>query len=405
MNPWKHLEKVRQKSSRLWLGLMSGTSLDGLDIALVAISGSGSSTKISLEAFASPPYSADWQHCLQNFTNPMEVSAIELGQLHVSLGSHWAEIVLQQLNEWQIDSKFIDAVASHGQTVLHLPPESSLRTYLPKSFPNQFPATWQLGDADQLAQRIGLPVVSDFRMKDLAAGGTGAPLLPYLDFLLFNKIGVERIVHNLGGISNLTFLPGSVNTEEVLAFDTGPANLLLNIGMQRSGTGELYDKDGLTAAKGKVKNKLLNQWLQHPYLDLKPPKSTGREEFGSELMRTWLNEAKSADLSLPDLMATLTVFTAESINRAYRDHLPRLPKESFLSGGGSFNQELKKQIQDRLPEVEFRDFSELGQPAEAREAIGFAVLGNQFLMGESTTFPGITGNQSSVILGKLSLPN
>ncbi|MGA0342536.1 MAG: anhydro-N-acetylmuramic acid kinase, partial [bacterium] len=132
---------------------------------------------------------------------------------------------------------------------------------------------------------------------------------------------------------------------------------------------------------------------------------TGREEFGSELMRTWLNEAKSADLSLPDLMATLTAFTAESINQAYRDHLPRLPKESFLSGGGSFNKELKKQIQDRLPEVEFRDFSELGQPAEAREAIGFAVLGNQFLMGESTTFPGITGNQSSVILGKLSLPN
>ncbi|MGA1537356.1 MAG: anhydro-N-acetylmuramic acid kinase, partial [bacterium] len=288
MNPWKHLEKVRQKSSRLWLGLMSGTSLDGLDIALVAISGSGSSTKISLEAFASPPYSADWQHCLQHCTNPMEVSAIELGQLHVSLGSHWAEIVLQQLHEWQIDPKSIDAVASHGQTVLHLPPESSLRTYLPKSFPNQFSATWQLGDADQLAQRIGLPVVSDFRMKDLAAGGTGAPLLPYLDFLLFNKIGVERIVHNLGGISNLTFLPGSDNTEEVLAFDTGPANLLLNIGMQHSGTGELYDNDGLTAAKGKVNNKLLNQWLKHPYLDLKPPKSTGREEFGSELMRTWL---------------------------------------------------------------------------------------------------------------------
>ena len=405
MNPWKHLEKVRQKSSRLLLGLMSGTSLDGLDIALVAISGSGSSTKISLEAFASPPYSADWQHCLQHCTNPMEVSAIELGQLHVSLGSHWAEIVLQQLHEWQIDPKSIDVVASHGQTVLHLPPESSLRTYLPKSFPNQFPATWQLGDADQLAQRIGLPVVSDFRMKDLAAGGTGAPLLPYLDFLLFNKIRVERIVHNLGGISNLTFLPGSVNTEEVLAFDTGPANLLLNIGMQHSGTGELYDKDGLTAAKGKVNNKLLNQWLQHPYLDLKPPKSTGREEFGSELMRIWLHEAESADLSLPDLMATLTVFTAESINRAYRDHLPRLPKESFLSGGGSFNKELKKQIRDRLPEVEFRDFSELGQPAEAREAIGFAVLGNQFLMGESTTFPGITGNQSSVVLGKLSLPN
>ena len=405
MNPWQHLEKVRQKSSRLWLGLMSGTSLDGLDIALVEVAGSGSSTKISLEAFASPPYSAEWQHYLQHCTNPIEVSAIELGQFHVGLGFHWAEIVLQQLHEWHIDPRSIDAVASHGQTVLHLPPESTLRAYLPKTFPNHFSATWQLGDADQLAQRIGLPVVSDFRMKDLAAGGTGAPLLPYLDFLLFNKIGVERVVHNLGGISNLTFLPGSDNSEAVLAFDTGPANLLLNIGMQHLGTGELYDKDGQTAAKGKANNRLLNEWLKHSYLNLKPPKSTGREEFGSELMKTWLNEAKSAGLSIPDLMATLTAFTAESINRAYRAHLPRLPKESFLSGGGSFNKELKKQIQDRLPEVEFRDFSELGQPAEAREAIGFAVLGNQFLMGESTTFPGITGNQSSVILGKLSLPN
>ncbi|MBT6727681.1 MAG: anhydro-N-acetylmuramic acid kinase [Deltaproteobacteria bacterium] len=384
---------------------MSGTSLDGLDIALVAIAGSGSATKISLEAFASPPYSAEWQHCLQHCTNPMEVSAIELGQLHVGLGSHWAEIVLQQLHEWHIDLQSIDAVASHGQTVLHLPPESTLRAYLPKSFPNQFSATWQLGDADQLAQSIGLPVVSDFRMKDLAGGGTGAPLLPYLDFLLFNKIGVERILHNLGGISNLTFLPGSDNSEEVLAFDTGPANLLLNIGMQHSGTGELYDKDGQTAAKGKANNILLNQWLRHPYLDFKPPKSTGREEFGSELMRTWLNEAKSAGLSLPDLMATLTAFTAESINRAYRDHLPSLPIESFLSGGGSFNKALRKQIERRLPEIHFRDFSELGQPAEAREAIGFSVLGNQFLMGESTTFPSITGNQLSVILGKLSLPN
>ncbi|MBT7205190.1 MAG: anhydro-N-acetylmuramic acid kinase [Deltaproteobacteria bacterium] len=384
---------------------MSGTSLDGLDIALVAIAGSGSATKISLEAFASPPYSAEWQHCLQHCTNPMEVSAIELGQLHVGLGSHWAELVLQQLHEWHIDLQSIDAVASHGQTVLHLPPESTLRAYLPKSFPNQFSATWQLGDADQLAQSIGLPVVSDFRMKDLAGGGTGAPLLPYLDFLLFNKIGVERILHNLGGISNLTFLPGSDNSEEVLAFDTGPANLLLNIGMQHSGTGELYDKDGQTAAKGKANNILLNQWLRHPYLDFKPPKSTGREEFGSELMKTWLNEAKSAGLSLPDLMATLTAFTAESINRAYRDHLPSLPIESFLSGGGSFNKALRKQIERRLPEIHFRDFSELGQPAEAREAIGFSVLGNQFLMGESTTFPSITGNQLSVILGKLSLPN
>ncbi len=405
MNPWQHLEKVRQKSSRLWLGLMSGTSLDGLDIALVAIAGSGSATKISLEAFASPPYSAEWQHCLQHCTNPMEVSAIELGQLHVGLGSHWAEIVLQQLHEWHIDLQSIDAVASHGQTVLHLPPESTLRAYLPKSFPNQFSATWQLGDADQLAQSIGLPVVSDFRMKDLAGGGTGAPLLPYLDFLLFNKIGVERILHNLGGISNLTFLPGSDNSEEVLAFDTGPANLLLNIAMQRSGTNELYDKDGQTAASGKANKILLNQWLNHPYLDLRPPKSTGREEFGFDLMRIWLNEAKSAGLSLPDLMATLTAFTAESINRAYRDHLPSLPIESFLSGGGSFNKALRKQIERRLPEIHFRDFSELGQPAEAREAIGFSVLGNQFLMGVSTTFPGITGNQSSVILGKLSLPN
>ena len=405
MNPWQHLEKVRHKSSRLWIGLMSGTSLDGLDVALVTITGSGSSTKMFLEAFASLPYSAEWQKCLQHCTNPMKVSAIELGQLHVALGSHWAELVLQQLHDWQIDSKSIDALASHGQTVLHLPPESSLREYLPKTFLNQSPTTWQLGDADQLAQKINLPVVSDFRMKDLAGGGTGAPLLPYLDFLLFNRIGVVRVVHNLGGISNLTFLPGSDNSEEVLAFDTGPANLLLNIAMQRSGTNELYDKDGQTAAKGKANKILLNQWLNHPYLNLELPKSTGREEFGFDLMRIWLNEAKLAGLSLPDLMATLTAFTAESINRAYRNFLPRMPKESFLSGGGSFNKELRRQIGRRLPEVQFRDFSELGQPAEAREAIGFAVLGNQFLVGESTTFPGITGNQTSVILGKLSFPN
>ena len=150
---------------------MSGTSLDGLDIALVEVV-DRFFHKNFLRGFCLP-YSAEWQQYLQHCTNPMEVSAIELGQLHIGLGSHWAEIVLQQLHEWHIDPKSIDAVASHGQTVLHLPPESSLRAYLPKTFPNHFSVTWQLGDADQLAQRIGLPVVSDFRMKDLAPGGTG----------------------------------------------------------------------------------------------------------------------------------------------------------------------------------------------------------------------------------------
>jgi anhydro-N-acetylmuramic acid kinase len=384
---------------------MSGTSLDGLDIALATLTGSGASTEISLEAFASIPYSVEWRNCLQHCTNPLEVSAIELGQIHVGLGEYWAQLVLDQLREWTIEPKDVDALASHGQTVLHLPPESPLRQCLPKAFPTQLPATWQLGDADQLAQKIGIPVVADFRMKDLAAEGTGAPLLPYLDFILFNKNGIERIVHNLGGISNLTFLPGTDNSSEVLAFDTGPANVLLNLAIQNSCVGQLYDEDGQIAAEGNANSELLFQWLDHPFLKLKPPKSTGREEFGTQLINIWLKQANSVGLCFPDLIATLTAFTAESINRAYRHHLPRLPKESYLSGGGSFNTELKKQIRSRLPEVQFRDFTELGQPADAREAIGFAALGNQFLLGEPTTFPGISGNQGRVMLGKLSLPN
>lgn len=404
MTPWARWETLRQQSSRRWIGLMSGTSLDGLDIALVQIHGDGQRIELRLEEFACQTYSPPWRMWLHRVTNPHLATPTELAQFHVSFGQHCADLVAQQVQDWGIPLSEVDAVASHGQTVLHLPLESPLRSQLPTGIPSLGPATLQLGDADQLASRLRVPVVSDFRMKDLAGEGSGAPLLPYIDYLLFSQKNLDRVVHNLGGMSNLTFLPGNQEAAEVLAFDTGPANVLLDLAMRHAQIGQDYDQNGDLAAQGKVHEALLREWLEHPYFRQTPPKSTGREEFGSSLFEQWWLQTQQQQLSLSDVLATLTALTAESIADAYQRFLPRLPQESFLSGGGASNTYLRRQIEQRLPTVRFRDFTELGQPPAAREAIGFAILGDQFLMGIPVTFPGITGNQRNLLLGKLSLP-
>jgi anhydro-N-acetylmuramic acid kinase len=404
LNPWARWEGLRHQTATRWIGLMSGTSLDGLDIALVTLRGHDVMPEVELEKFTTVPYPSDWQRLLSQVTNPERVTPAELCQFDVLFGSYCATLVRQQCTDWHIALPTVDAIASHGQTVLHLPPESSLRADLTAPFPQAQPATWQLGDPDHIAHGTGLPVVSSFRMKDLAGGGTGAPLLPYVDFLLFGQSGRAIALHNLGGISNVTYLPASGKSDDVLAFDTGPANVLMNLAVQELCPKQTHDENGALARAGSVCEALLSRWMQHPYFQQPPPKSTGREEFGPELLKEYLQQAAAHKLSTTDILATLTQLTVETIAQSYERYLPLLPETVFLSGGGAHNLYLCERLQQRLASVTFKTSDELGLPQDAREAFSFAVLGRQFLRGEGASFPGITGNQGTRLLGRLSLP-
>ena len=365
------------------IGLMSGTSMDGVDLSIIRSDGYDQFCNILDDYYE---YDKELQDQLINLRELISIKddlskyIDKLRELERKFTLFNANLVNQTLKKLKYS---VDLVGFHGQTIFHN---------------SQTKITKQLGDGKLLSQLTKKKVVYDFRQNDINNGGEGAPLTPIFHKYLIKskKIELPACMLNIGGISNLTVIH-NLNNHEIKSEDVGPGNCLINAWIQNY-TNEKFDLEGRISNMGKINEIILEQALETHENNFQRRKNISLDinDFDISFAR---------GLNLEDGAATLTAFTAESINRAYRNFLPRMPKESFLSGGGSFNKELRRQIGRRLPEVQFRDFSELGQPAEAREAIGFAVLGNQFLVGESTTFPGITGNQTSVILGKLSLPN
>ena len=398
-NSMDRLTQISRLTQRRILGLMSGTSLDGVDLALTTVSTVGQKPGPHLERFLTHPYPEDLKKRIETQTQPSLSSVDQICALHVDLGQFLARTVLEVLQQWREDPSQIDCIASHGHTLFHLPKGRNWQG-------QPLQATLQIGDADQIAARTGIVTISDFRMKDLATGGAGAPLIPYVDFLLFCEGGKQRVLHNLGGISNLTYLPDSCDPQDVIAFDTGPANILINLAVESLiDPGIHYDVRGRIASEGKISKKLLEELLTHPYFAAAPPKSTGREIFGPHYFQEVLGKAESLKLKAEDVVATLTALTAYSIQYAYQNFLPcHQLIEVFFSGGGVYNQTMMQQIQSLLPHIRVQRFSELGMNPDAREAISFAVLAHELLSGRSVTFPGITGSQSLTTLGKISLP-
>jgi len=372
------------------MGLMAGTSLDGIDVALVAVEGFGRKRQVQTLATHFEPYTDEEREGLLKLMR--EGSSEALTAWNTYLGERFAEAAQSALQKSALLT--VDFVGSHGQTIWHAPDA--------RLFGRSVPGTLQIGEPDVIAARLGVPVIADFRTRDMAYGGQGAPLVPFVDWLLLSDATEARVVLNLGGMANLTVLPADGSPDSIRAFDTGPGNALIDLAV-RWGTGgqQRYDRDGERAARGQVIPALLEHLLAHPFLKQPPPKSTGREVFGEAFLQAIL--AEFAQSSLDDVLATLTEFTARAIAVSLeRWVLPELPVQRLIvSGGGVHNRTLMARLQSLLPAIPIESSTLYGIDPDFKEAIAFALLADSYLQGEAVTYPGTTGVAQPVRLGKL----
>lgn len=382
----KRLEAARAKPSRLVVGLMSGTSADGIDAALVRIRGAGSGTRVETLAFVSHPYAPATRAAVLGLR---ERTATEVCRWNVELGGLFADAALAVVAKAGLRNDDVDFVGSHGQTIVHLP-----------RAPGRQAATLQIAEPCVIAERTGWPVIADFRMRDVAAGGEGAPLVPWVDWLTLRPSAGERLVQNLGGVGNVTHV--TQEPEGVVAFDTGPANGPLDAAASATSGGRLScDASGGLAAQGRIDEDEVRALLGHPFLGRSPPKSASRETFGEPFVAGLIR--RRPDLSPADLLATLTEFVARSVADAYERHLPpnRAPVDVVVSGGGVHNATLMARLRRLLDPLPVRSSAELGIDPDAREAVAFAVLANETLHGNPGNLPRVTGARWPVVLGKI----
>lgn len=395
------LYKIAQKPARMIIGLMSGTSMDGLDVALCEISGAGESTKVTLVQFDTVEYSEEIKTEIQKVFAKQTIDFHDLVLLNEWIGILHANMILQCLKSWSVSSHDVDLIASHGQTVLHLPKI----LHQQEKFPN---ATLQIGDGDHIAVKTGIITLSDFRQKHLAAGGEGAPLAVYGDYFIFGKKGENRIMLNMGGIANFTYLPSSMNPEEVFVTDTGTGNTLIDACIRLFYPGKSYDKDAEIAKLGTVNQLLLEALKSNKFFRDSFPKTTGPELFNIEYVRKAQAESNMENISVPDVLATLTRFSAETIAEAikYAIENTEYDLESFtiyMSGGGMHNPLLVSWLKELLP-CPFLTTNDLGISGDAKEAVLFAVLANETISGGGSDF-GSRKGIPSVSMGKISFPN
>lgn len=385
----QHLFNIAQKSVRIGIGLMSGTSLDGLDIALCKFTGTGLQTQCELLQFTTTPYPDIFKGEVRSIFSRRQVDLEKVCLLNDYIGSYHAELILQALNNWNVKPRDIDFIASHGQTIYHAP--KSLHKQ--EGYPN---ATLQIGDGDHLAVKTGILTISDFRQKHIAAGGEGAPLALYGDVLLGSKPGEDRILLNIGGISNLTYLPADGDKSKVLCSDIGPGNTLIDT-FCRAYFNKPFDEDSAIAFSGTVNEPLLNSLLRHPFFNEAAPKTTGPELFNEEYVRAAQERSGTSHIDLKDVITTLSAFTAKAIADFVNAHLPHGSK-IFVSGGGAKNPFIIQYLKTSLPQTTIADTAALGINPDAKEAILFAVLGNEALAGN----PLKIGSNPSVLMGKFS---
>ncbi len=373
------------------LGMMSGTSLDGVDLVLARLEPATPTLRWQVLARHALDYPDALKTRIRDAMQPHRSDVVLITELDAELGRFFAAAARDFLTRHPADT--VDLVALSGQTVYHIPHADAARGW-------QTPSTLQLGDASFVADATGLPVMADFRSGDLAAGGQGAPLVPFADLQLYYEPGVARAVHNIGGISNVTYLPADGDPNRVIAFDTGPGNCLIDEATQHY-FGAPYDADGRLAARGRINADLLGAFLSHPYFDRPPPKSTGREMFSLHEL------AQAVDfvaLTFKDVLATLTALTAESVERAYRQWLaPHGLDEVLLAGGGAYNETLVAMLRQRL-DMPVKTFEQLGYQPKDREALAFAVLAYFSYHQHPNTLPQTTGARHAVLAGKLSRP-
>jgi len=391
------LAGIRGKETRRIIGLISGTSADGVSTVAVDISGSGIETEIDILASDTIPYPVGLREDVFELFAPESSTVEKICHMNFVLGEVFAEAARTLMSDHGLDSGGVDLIGSHGQTIHHLPRPEDSHGFRIRS-------TLQIGEPTIIAERTGIPVVADFRKADVAAGGEGAPLTPYLDFILHRSPSKYLVLQNIGGIANLTYLPADASPQDVVAFDTGPGNMVIDAVM-RSFTSRTFDEDGRIASRGEVDEPLLGELLSHPYYARKPPKTTGREEFGEAYAAEVMKMADERGISFENLVATVTALTAETIARAYEAFLPEGEiGEVYLAGGGAMNRHMVESLASQVSPVPVRLSDDLGVPAGAKEALLMAVLANEHVMGNPANIPGATGAERPAVLGVLYPP-
>lgn len=380
---------------RFVIGLMSGTSVDGVDAVLATLQGHGTAMRVNVRAFTTCPYPPELREDILRASYP-DTSTVDLiCHLNFAIGEYFAEAAIAVARLADVALMRVDLIGSHGQTVYHIP--TALRA------PVRQASTLQLGEPSVIAERTGVTTVADFRPRDMAAGGVGAPLAPYGHYVLFYDPHRPKVAQNIGGIANVTVL-ANPDLQHSLAFDTGPGNMLIDAAMRHFTQGQqLYDADGCMAAQGTVHQPLLAELLQHPFLTQPPPKATGREAFGKEFWQTLLARAEAVPLLPADVVRTCTAFTVESIVGQYERYIfPHWPvAEVMVCGGGARNPVLLGMLRDRVQPRTVTTPEDYGYPNDALEALVFAILAHETVDGYPSNIPRATGARRPVILGKI----
>ena len=381
----QRLAELAAKKRRRVVGLMSGTSADGIDAVLVELWGSGESTRYEVLSFVTTPLpGALRREVFALFAAAASLDA--LCRVNVALGEAFATAALAAVEQARLGPEAIDLIGSHGQTVRHLPASG---------------ATLQIGEPAVIAARTGAVTIADFRAADMAVGGEGAPLVPLADHLLFAHRHEGRLLLNIGGIANITVLPPNADVRSIRAFDLGPGNMLIDAAVAHCTDGhEHFDRGGARAVRGRVDQALLAELMRTPFLQREPPKSTGREEFGAAFLADVLGRGAGCD----DLIATLTAFTVQSIAEGIGRFCPGEFAALWVGGGGVHNPRIMAGLRHALPGLAVRSLADLGVNPDAREALAFAVLANETLMGRPGNVPAATRAQRPVVLGKIALP-
>lgn len=394
----QRLYDIACKENRLIIGLMSGTSFDGLDLALCRISGEGSNTQLELVEFETVPYNASFKEKLKSIFSRKDANLEMVCLLNAWVAQQHAVIINSCLKKWNYTNEQIDLIASHGQTIYHAP--QLLHGHA--EFPN---ATLQIGDGDHIAFDTGIITISDFRQKHVAAGGEGAPLAVYGDYLIFSKAGENRIMLNIGGIANFTFLPADKDAAKVFSTDVGPGNTLMDAWIQKNSLGKYFDENAAMARKGTIHEELLSALKDHSFFTAPFPKTIGPELFNLSYIRSAQERSGTMHLSVEDVMATLNCLSADMIVKSIKTCFPE--GEEFVvycSGGGMHNPLLMEHIQDQLPGITFHSTEDLAINPDAKEAVLFALLANECVAGGQLKFGDGRRGIPNVSMGKISFP-
>ncbi|MEK6738863.1 MAG: anhydro-N-acetylmuramic acid kinase [Planctomycetota bacterium] len=395
----KELLRFQDKNPRKVIGLMSGTSVDGIDACLADISGNGTDTKVHVLAFDTYPYDAATRTAILDACNPATGTVDKICPLNFYLGKLFAEAAKSIAARAGVAIADVDLIGSHGQTIYHLPnPQAS-------TSPGGTRSTLQIGEPSVIAQETGVMTVADFRPRDMAAGGQGAPLVPYADFILFRSREKGRALQNIGGIANVTFIPKDCAIDDIIAFDTGPGNMIIDRVAERITNHQCtFDKDGNMAAGGRVHDGLLKELRGHPYLSKPPPKTTGREEFGRSFADKLYDDAARSGIKGIDVLATVTAFTAYTIADSYNKWILSVHQlsEVILSGGGCHNRTLVRFLDHYLgPSIAIHTLDAFGIAPSVRESLAFAILAHETISGNCNNVPGATGAREAVVMGKI----